>query len=48
MLAVSVMLALGAPIGEAESVISRAGSIVETITQMEMLAWCAAQAAREK
>jgi len=43
MLAVSVLLALGAPLGAAESAISRAGSIVETIAQMEMLAWCAAQ-----
>lgn len=48
MLAVSVLLALGEPISEAEKVISRAGSIVETIAQMEMLAWCAAQAGSEK
>lgn len=44
MLAVSVLLALGQPLKEAESVISRAGSLVETITQIEMLSWCAAQA----
>lgn len=44
MLAVSVLLALGEPITEAESVVSRAGSMVETMPQIEMLAWCAAQA----
>ena len=43
MLAVSVLLVLGEPLNEAESVISRAGSIVETMAQMEMLAWCAAR-----
>ena len=43
MLAVSVLLALGEPLSEAESVIARAGSIVETMVQMEMLAWCAAR-----
>jgi len=43
MLAVSVLLALGEPLNEAESVISRAGSIVETMAQIEMLAWCAAR-----
>ena len=44
MLAVSVLLALGEPFNEAESAVSRAGSIVETIAQIEMLSWCAAQA----
>jgi protein-tyrosine phosphatase len=43
MLAVSVLLALGEPLEEAESVISRAGSLVETMAQIEMLAWCAAR-----
>ena len=47
MLAVSVLLALGEPFNEAESAVSRAGSIVETTPQMEMLTWCAAQASRE-
>jgi protein-tyrosine phosphatase len=43
MLAVSVLLALGEPFKEAESAVSRAGSIVETMPQIEMLSWCAAQ-----
>ena len=43
MLAVSVLLALGEPFHEAESAVSRAGSIVETMPQIEMLSWCAAQ-----
>lgn len=43
MLAVTVLLVLGQPIEEAESAISRAGSIVETMPQVEMLSWCAAQ-----
>lgn len=44
MLAVSVLLALGASIDEAEGLVSRAGSKVETMPQMEMLTWCAARA----
>jgi len=44
MLAVSVLLALGEPMDEAESVVSRAGSIVETMAQIEMLSWCATRA----
>jgi protein-tyrosine phosphatase len=44
MLAISVLLALGAPIDEAESAVSRAGSIVETMPQIEMLSWCATRA----
>lgn len=44
MLAICVLLALGEPIHEAESAVSRAGSIVETMPQIEMLSWCAAQA----
>jgi protein-tyrosine phosphatase len=43
MLAVSVLLALGEPIDEAESAVSRAGSTVETMPQIEMLSWCAAR-----
>jgi protein-tyrosine phosphatase len=41
MLAVSVLLALGEPRIAAESAVSRAGSIVETMAQIEMLSWCA-------
>jgi protein-tyrosine phosphatase len=48
MLAVSVLLALGHTIAEAESAISQAGSIVETMPQVEMLSWCAAQCAAGK
>jgi protein-tyrosine phosphatase len=44
MLAVSVLLALGEPMNEAESVVSRAGSTVETMPQIEMLSWCAIRA----
>ena len=44
MLAVSVLLALGEPMNEAESVVSRAGSKVETMPQIEMLTWCAMRA----
>ncbi len=44
MLAVSVLLALGEPINEAESVVSRAGSTVETMAQIEMLSWCVTRA----
>jgi protein-tyrosine phosphatase len=44
MLAVSVLLALGESMDAAESVVSRAGSTVETMLQIEMLSWCAAQA----
>ena len=43
MLAVTVLLALGEPYDEAESAVSRAGSLVETMAQIEMLSWCAAQ-----
>ena len=46
MLAVSVLLALGNPLEEAESIVSRAGSTVETMPQIEMLSWCATRAAR--
>jgi hypothetical protein len=43
MLAISVLLALGESLSEAESSVSRAGSIVETMPQIEMIAWCAAK-----
>lgn len=43
LLAVSVLLAMGTPIKEAENLVSRAGSMVETMPQMEMLSWCASQ-----
>jgi len=45
LLAVSVLLAMGTPIAEAENLVSRAGSMVETMPQMEMLTWCEMQAA---
>jgi protein-tyrosine phosphatase len=44
MLAVSVLMALGEPITDAESLVSQAGSTVETMVQMEMLSWCATRA----
>jgi protein-tyrosine phosphatase len=47
MFAISVLLALGEPIHEAESAVSRAGSTVETMPQIEMLSWCAAKMSRE-
>jgi protein-tyrosine phosphatase len=40
MLAVTVLLALGEPMNEAESAVARAGSTVETMAQIEMLSWC--------
>src|SRR5262245_12024355 len=43
MLAVAVMLALGAPINQAERAVSGAGSTVETMAQVEMISWCAAK-----
>jgi protein-tyrosine phosphatase len=45
MFAVAVLLALGEPIHEAERSVSRAGSTVETLAQMEMLSWCASRSA---
>jgi protein-tyrosine phosphatase len=44
MLAISVLLVLGEPMDQAERRVSRAGSVVETMAQIEMLSWCAAQA----
>ena len=43
MLAISVLLALGEPLIEAEGAVSRAGSLVETMPQIEMLSWCASK-----
>jgi hypothetical protein len=39
MLAISVLLALGEPLNEAENVVSRAASMVETMPQIQMLSW---------
>jgi hypothetical protein len=47
MLAVSVLLALGETIHQAESIVSQAGSTVETMAQIEMLSWCATRALTE-
>lgn len=44
MLAVSVLMALGESMTEAENLVSQAGSTVETMVQMEMLSWCATRA----
>ena len=43
MLAVSVLRALGESRDRAEETVSRAGSLVETMAQIEMLSWCAAR-----
>jgi protein-tyrosine phosphatase len=48
MLAIPVLLALGESMNEAESAVSRAGSMVETMPQIEMVSWCAAQMNSEK
>ena len=40
-LAICVLLALGEPAGEARSVVSRAGSTVETAPQSKLISWCA-------
>jgi hypothetical protein len=39
-----VLLVLGEPLDDAEGAVARAGSTVETLPQIEMLSWCAAQA----
>jgi protein-tyrosine phosphatase len=44
MLAVSVLLALGEPMNQAETVVSVAEFTVETMPQIEMLLWCATRA----
>ena len=43
-LAISVLVALGEPASEARSIVSRAGSTVETMPQSKLISWCAAQA----
>jgi protein-tyrosine phosphatase len=43
MLAIPVLLALGEPMDEAESAVSRAGSLLETMPQIEMFSWYASQ-----
>ena len=43
MLAVCVLLALGEPMADARSMISRAGSTVETAPQSQLILWCAAK-----
>ena len=45
LLAICVLLALGQPADEARSVVSLAGSTVETAPQSHLIAWCAAKAA---
>ena len=42
-LAISVLLALGEPASAARSVVSRAGSTVETAPQSRLISWCASQ-----
>jgi len=42
-LAISVLLALGEPASAARSVVSRAGSTVETAPQSNLISWCASQ-----
>ena len=42
-LAVCVLLALGEPVSEARSMVSRAGSTVETAPQSQLISWCASQ-----
>jgi len=43
LLAICVLLALGDPVSEARSVVSRAGSTIETAQQSQLISWCAAQ-----
>lgn len=43
-LAVCVLLALGEPVSSARSVVSQAGSTVETAPQSKIISWCASQA----
>ena len=42
-LAVCVLLALGEPVSNARSLVSRAGSTVETASQRELISWCDSQ-----
>jgi protein-tyrosine phosphatase len=43
MLAICVLLALGDPVSEARSAVSRAGSTIETAPQSKLVSWCAEQ-----
>jgi protein-tyrosine phosphatase len=43
MLAICVLLALGEPMVDARSVVSRAGSTIESAPQSQLISWCAAQ-----
>ena len=43
MLAMTILLALGQPMSEARSVVSRAGSMLETMPQGELVSWFASQ-----
>ena len=43
MLAICVLLALGDPVSDARSVVSRAGSTIETAQQSQLISWCASQ-----
>ena len=45
MLAICVLLALGQPGCEARTVVSRAGSTIETLPQGDLISWCASQVA---
>jgi protein-tyrosine phosphatase len=42
-LAICVLLALGEPVSNAQSVVSRAGSTVETAPQSKLISWCASE-----
>jgi protein-tyrosine phosphatase len=43
-LAICVLLALGQPASEARSLVSRAGSTLETAPQSKLVSWCASRA----
>ncbi len=40
LLAISVLLALGCPVGQARELVSRAGSTIETAAQSQLISWC--------
>jgi len=42
-LAIAILLALGEPASDSRSMVSRAGSTVETASQRELISWCASQ-----
>jgi protein-tyrosine phosphatase len=46
-LAVCVLLALGEPVSNARSMVSRAGSTVETALQSQLISWCASRVSTE-